>query len=464
MKKITILSMAFVLSLFGKSDFFTNSPSQVDRITPQKGSTILSYNESIKDVKHSVVNISTSKKIKVSKELEQLMKHPLFRQFFGDGFSQENRGRRTHSLGSGVVITEDGYIITNNHVIEGADEIFVNLNGDDEYKAKVVGSDPKTDIAVIKIDAKELKVATFADSSNVKEGDVVFAIGNPFGVGSSITKGIVSALNKSRVGINQYENFIQTDASINPGNSGGALVDSRGAVIGINSAILSRSGGNIGIGFAIPSNMAKDIATKLIKHGKIQRGYLGVSISDLTKSLKDLYKNRHGAVIVDIVKGDSADLAGLKRGDLILKIDNKTIKDANDLKNIVASYPPGSEIELIYERDKKEYTTKFSLGDQSGSLGSIDLIDGLKLSDLTDEIRRAYHIPPTIYGVLITEVELDSDGDKIGFLEGDIIIQIENFEVDTIKDLRSILKRIKGGAKRVYINRGGYILIKIIDN
>jgi len=462
MKKLILISIFLTISLIAKTILFTDVSENIKRITPQKGNSILSYNESVKDVRGAIVNVSTSKKIKVSQELEQFMKHPLFREFFGE--QREKKGRNTHSLGSGVLVTKDGYILTNSHVVNEADEIFVNVNGNDEYKAKLIGTDPKTDIAVIKIEGNDFKVAKFANSANVKVGDVVFAIGNPFGVGSSITMGIVSALNKSRVGINQYENFIQTDASINPGNSGGALIDSRGAVIGINSAILSRSGGNIGIGFAIPSNMAKNIASRLILHGKIQRGYLGVSISDLTKSLKSVYKNDKGAIIVDIVKGDAADIAGLKRGDLILQIDEEFIKNANDLKNKIASYQPNTNIKLLYERDKKEHTTSFVLGNQN-TIGNnnASFASGLTLSNLDKQTREQFGIPANVQGVLITKVKTGSDGEKFGFLKGDIIVQIENFEVNDLKDIKLILKELGNEPKRVYIDRNGYILIKIYE-
>ncbi|HIP59364.1 MAG TPA: Do family serine endopeptidase [Campylobacterales bacterium] len=467
MKKIILLSLFLTASLFAKGTLFSDAPA-AKRVAPANNEVILSYYDSIKDVKHAVVNISTSKKIKVSRELEQFMEHPLFRQFFGDNMPKQNQqGRnRAHSLGSGVIVTENGYILTNNHVVADADEIFVTINGDnEEYKAKLIGTDPKTDIAVIKIKGKNFTTAQFADSSFVKEGDVVFALGNPFGVGSSVTKGIVSALNKSHVGINQYENFIQTDASINPGNSGGALVDSRGALIGINSAILSRSGGNNGIGFAIPSNMAKNIATRLINFGKIERGYLGVSISNLTKSLKSVYKNSLGAVIVDIVKGNSADLAGLKRGDLILSIDGKDIKGANELKNTIASYQPNTTIKVTYERAKKEHTISFVLGDQDAiGKGSGNFVKGLGVTNLDNTIREKLRIPSHISGVLVTDVKFNSNAEKFGFIENDIIVQIENFEVNTLKDIKLISKKLGKGAKRVYVNRYGYIVIIVIEN
>ncbi len=464
-KIVFLISIFLTTSLFAKEALFVDAPTDIKRKNPQNSDLILSYYESIKSVKHSVVNISTTKKIKVSQELEQFMQHPLFREFFSNRYF-EQKNRKTHSLGSGVIVTDDGYILTNNHVVNGADEILVTLNGDDkEYPAKLVGADPKTDIAVIKIDGEKFNEVKFADSSKVKEGDVVFALGNPFGVGSSITQGIVSALNKSRVGINRYENFIQTDASINPGNSGGALVDSRGALIGINSAILSRSGGNNGIGFAIPSNMAKNIAYKLIEHGEINRGYLGVSISDLTNNLKDIYKNSYGAVIVDIVKDSAADISKLKRGDLITSINGEKIKNATELKNKIASFEPNTTIKVTYEREKKEYTTSLILGDQEdGQISKSSFIQGLSLKELDVNIRAKLRIPNTIEGVLVTDVEFNSYAYKYGFIKGDIIIQIENHEIKNIKDIKTAMRDKKKDAKRVYVNRNGYIIIMVIKN
>jgi serine protease Do len=453
--------------MFAQNSIFIDAPTIQKRISPKDSSSILSFYDSIKDIKHSVVNISTSKRVQRSRDLEKFMQNPLFRQFLGKSpHSKQKRGReKTHSLGSGVIVTKDGYILTNNHVVADADEIYVTINGSkEEYKAKLVGTDPKTDIAVIKIKGNDFQATKFANSSTLKEGDLVFALGNPFGVGSSITQGIISALNKTQVGINQYENFIQTDASINPGNSGGALVDSRGALIGINSAILSKSGGNNGIGFAIPSNMAKNIAKRLISFGKIDRGYLGVSISDLTKSLKTLYENNSGAIIVDIVKGDAADKYGLKRGDLILEINDKSIEDANDLKNQIASFQPNSKISIKYEREKKEYNIMVTLGDQNlkGS-NSSNFIQGLTLDNLDNNLRQTLHIPSHIKGVFVTDVKIGSDSDRYGFIRGDIIIQIENIEINRVKDIELVSKKLPHGAKRVYVNRNGYIVIIVVE-
>ncbi|MCC3011023.1 serine protease HtrA, partial [Campylobacter jejuni] len=343
MKKI-FLSLSLASALFAASINFNESTATANRVNPAAGNAVLSYHDSIKDAKKSVVNISTSKTITRANRpspLDDFFNDPYFKQFFDFDFPQrkgKNDKEVVSSLGSGVIISKNGYIVTNNHVVDDADTITVNLPGSDiEYKAKLIGKDPKTDLAVIKIEANNLSAITFTNSDDLMEGDVVFALGNPFGVGFSVTSGIISALNKDNIGLNQYENFIQTDASINPGNSGGALVDSRGYLVGINSAILSRGGGNNGIGFAIPSNMVKDIAKKLIEKGKIDRGFLGVTILALQGDTKKAYKNQEGALITDVQKGSSADEAGLKRGDLVTKVNDKVIKSPIDLKNYIGT-------------------------------------------------------------------------------------------------------------------------------
>ena len=280
MKKVWLISTVLAASLMAGSIGFKEAP-HAERVMPESGK-ILSFNKAIEHAGKCVVNISAKKRVR--QNIPQAFMDPFFREFFNMPFGQMMpRERVQRSLGSGVIVSSNGYIITNNHVIDGADEVHVTLPGSSkDYMAEVIGSDPKTDIAVIKIDAKDLPAIMLGDSDELKTGDLVFAIGNPFGVGESVSQGIISALGKDSVGINQYENFIQTDAAINPGNSGGALVDSRGVLIGINSSIITRSGANNGIGFAIPVNMVKRVATQLIEHGKVEYGYLGVSISDLT--------------------------------------------------------------------------------------------------------------------------------------------------------------------------------------
>ncbi len=469
MQKIFFISLATAISLFGASIEIVQMPKNAPRVDATPSNVILSYNSSIKDAKKSVVNISTTKKMKQNDQLNELMQNPFFRDFFGGRLPElKQQERKSHSLGSGVIISSDGYIVTNHHVVEGADEILITLANDEkEYKAKIIGEDPKTDLAVIKIDAKDLHVASFGDSSSLQEGDVVFAIGNPFGMGGTVTQGIISALNKNNVGLNQYENFIQTDASINPGNSGGALVDSRGALIGINSAILSRSGGNHGIGFAIPSNMVHKIITSLIETGKIERGFMGVSISDLTNDLKELYENKHGALILMIEKDSPAEKGGLQVSDLILEVDGVKIKNSNELKNTIAGISPDKTVSITYERDKKIKTTKVKLVkmDSEKSVGGkneSNPIEGLVLMELNDKTKYQLQLPRDLEGVLVSEVKDGSKAESMGFKEGDIIVQIEQKRITSLKDLTSALNEYKKTKKRVIINRQNFRAILVM--
>jgi serine protease Do len=470
MKKIIIFPILMGASLLLANVDIKTMPNTTQRIGATSKNVILSYNSSIKGMKKSVVNISSTKKIRAYGNVNNLLENPLLRQFFGNRLPKLSpQNRKARSLGSGVIISSDGYIVTNNHVVEGADEIMVTLYGSKkEYKAKVIGQDPKTDIAVIKIEAKGLPIASFGDSSKLLVGDVVFAIGNPFGIGESVTSGIISALNKSSIGLNQYENFIQTDASINPGNSGGSLVDSRGALIGINSAIISRSGGNNGIGFAIPSNMVKKIATALVNNGKIKRGYLGISITDLKQNMKGLFKNDKGAFILKVEKDSSAAKAGLKRGDLIIEINGKKIRDANELKNMVGGILPNKSIDIKFERNQKIKTIKAILASMAnrksfGANTNKPYIEGLLVSEIDNQIRAKYSIPANIQGVLIVGVKEDSQAQKYGFKAGDIIVQVQNISIKSIKDLNTAFQKRKNRAKIVYINRSGYITYIVVS-
>ena len=304
-KKLFFTTILLASSLLAKNIEFEEMEKNPQRVNPNQPNQILSFGNSIKSSVSSIVNISAKRSVNPNVDTLplQMFDDPFFKKFFGEEFSNQFKQNRVQrSLGSGVIVTKDGYIVTNNHVIENAEEINVTI-GDDptEYSAKLIGKDSDSDLAVVKIDInKPLVPIKLGDSSSLLVGDVTFAIGNPFGVGNTVTMGIISALNKNRVGINRYENYIQTDASINPGNSGGALVDSRGALIGINTAILSKSGGNDGIGFAIPVEMVKDVVGKLVSDGKVIRGYLGVVIVDLDKDSQQVYKRKEGAIILDI--------------------------------------------------------------------------------------------------------------------------------------------------------------------
>ncbi|MCD8213873.1 MAG: Do family serine endopeptidase [Campylobacter sp.] len=460
MKKIMLISAVAASFLFAANVNFNEVNSDVTRISPvgNDKNVIFSYHSSISEAKKSVVNISTTKTVN-SQGVEQMFSDPFFKDFFGFNFGVPKEREKSTSLGSGVIVSKDGYIITNNHVIEDSDQILVTLaSGGKEYKAKVIGSDPKTDLAVIKIEANGLDAITFADSSKLLDGDMVFAIGNPFGVGESVTQGIVSGLNKDNIGLNQYENFIQTDASINPGNSGGALVDSRGYLVGINSAILSRSGDNSGIGFAIPSNMVKDIAKKLINDGKIERGYIGVMIANLTDEQKDIYTNKEGALISSVEKGLPADEAGLKRGDLVISANDKPIKSANDLKNFIGSLSPNSTIELTYERSGKTMNAKIKLANMDTSTKATKenaIIEGLSVTNLNDETRFKFKLNLDTFGVLVTDVKSGSKAEEFGFERGDIIVQVGEEIIKDVQGFSKTIKQASGKKTLVWVNRKG---------
>ena len=444
------------LSLQAAAVTFDEMPPLSERVMPNAPNAVLSFSTAIDKAKDSIVYIS-SKQIRSQKYMEQM--HPFFEQFFGRKF---NPNPHRQSLGSGVIVTSDGYIVTNNHVVEDADSIMVKLPGaQKEYRAKLVGSDPKSDIAVIRIEAEGLTPIRMGSSAELKIGDIVFAIGNPFGVGLSVSQGIVSAQHKNGIGINEYENFIQTDASINPGNSGGALIDSRGALIGINSAIITRSGGNNGIGFAIEVDMVKSIAKKLIEDGSVTRGYLGVSIGDLTKELQSLYTHENGALLNDIVADSPAQKAGLKRGDLIVAVDGRTVSNAADLKNTIGMYRPGSRIKITYERDGETETVSVNLTDlgEQAANGSDAVFEGVSLQNLDPQQRYRLRIPDDVEGVLVTEVDAQSDAAMQGVRPGDIIVQLENTPITDLTSLQKARSSAEGKLKRIYLYRKGQIYV-----
>lgn len=309
----------------------------------------------------SVVHIFTTQEIRAPKN--PLLNDPFFRHFFGDRFGEEKQQRS--GLGSGVVVSADGYILTNNHVVEGADQIEVSVNDGRKLKAEVVGTDPESDLAVLKVpaDAKLVPI-TFAQPRTLKVGDVVLAIGNPFGVGQTVTSGIVSALDRTHLGINTFEDFIQTDAAINPGNSGGALVDSNGVLVGINTAIYSQSGGSMGIGFAIPISLAQSVLEQIIKNGGVTRGWIGVEVQEITPELAESFKmpNSDGALIAGVVRGAPADRAGIKPGDILLAVEDKPIKDAQIMLEVIASLDPGKTTRFKLRREGKELELPVVIG------------------------------------------------------------------------------------------------------
>ncbi|HEC27308.1 MAG TPA: Do family serine endopeptidase [Gammaproteobacteria bacterium] len=361
---VTLFVAAFFTYFFTNFSVFTTQEDskqpffQVAEARPPAGSGPVSYSSAVKAASPAVVNINTEKVVTVRSH--PYFSDPVFKQMFGNLIVDGSiaRKRIENSLGSGVIINPDGYILTNNHVIQGADTIQVSLKDGRSSTARVIGTDPETDIALLKIDLNNLPVITIGDSEQLEIGDVVLAIGNPFGVGQTVTMGIVSATGRTRLGINTFENFIQTDAAINPGNSGGALVDAYGKLIGINTAIFSRSGGSQGIGFAIPSKMAKNIMEQLIKYGHAVRGWLGFEGHALTPRLVESLQleTTEGIIITAIVRNGPAHKAGLEPGDVIAGIDGKKVKSGQDALVVISGKKPGEKVTLIIKRNGRQYS------------------------------------------------------------------------------------------------------------
>ncbi|MBA2480853.1 MAG: Do family serine endopeptidase [Planctomycetes bacterium] len=381
---------------------------------------------------------------------------PVLRRFFGDRPEQKQRG-----LGSGVVVRADGYIITNNHVIDAADEVKVGFaDGHEQYVAKVVGTDPKTDLAVLKIDPgqRKLSAIAFADSTKVDVGDLVFAIGNPFGVGQTVTMGIVSAVGRG-VGLADYEDFLQTDASINPGNSGGALVDSRGRLVGVNTAIISPTGANLGIGFAVPATLARGIMGSIIENGKVIRGYLGVNIQPVTTELAKMLKlpSEDGAFVGDVQEDGPAAKAGIKAEDVIIKVNDAPVSDARHLRLMIAQMSPGTKVTLTVVREGAEKTIEATLKDlaetegrtgkkgsprdgQKSTRGAL----GIRLEDIDDNLRRRFDIPRELKGAVITEVAPGSRADEAGLKSGQVILGINRKPVESGQEAADALDQGQG--------------------
>jgi serine protease Do len=426
-------------------------------------------------VRPAVVNISTTS-IQTMEEnpYGDMFNDPFFRHFFGDQFGEGHPGQKrkfkSSALGSGVIISDTGYILTNNHVVKGADEIKVILYDKREFKGKVVGTDPRTDLAVVKIDAKNLPTLAIGDSGKLKVGDIVLAIGNPFGLNQTITMGIVSAVGRSNIGLSDYEDFIQTDAAINPGNSGGALVNGSGELVGINTAIFSTSGGYMGIGFAIPSDMAKSVMDSIIKYGKVIRGWLGVSIQNLTPELaKSLgIKEAEGALISGVETGSPADKGGLKRGDLVVGMNGKKITDVTMLRNQVASTAPGTKVDFTVIRNGQEQTIAVTLGEYKEKkiikkTAYENALKGVTVQELTPSLRDKLNLEEGVAGVVITNIASDSPSQ--GILQvNDVIQEIDRKPVKNAQEYENIVSKIgEHDTVLLLIYRGGgsvYITIQ----
>ena len=412
----------------------------------------------VKKAAPSVVNI-------YSKRIVHYRQYNPFYQFFGDQ-GQRYMSHPEQVLGSGVIISSDGYVLTANHVVDGAEEVKIAITGNkEEYTAKIVGTDPETDVAVLKIQATGLPAITLGNSDQLEVGDVVLAIGNPFDISQpgqtpTVTMGIVSALGRSGLGFSGFENFIQTDAAINPGNSGGALVDAEGRLIGINTAIAGTSGGNEGIGFAVPINLARHVVDRLIHGGKVTRGYLGVSPKDLDEGLAQGLNlpNENGALVGNVRPDSPALKAGLKAGDVITEFNGQKITGANDLLLAVADCAPGQEVTLKYIRDSKEHSIKVTLGERPDEQsqpeqqsGETDALNGVSVDNLDADSRQELQIPDNINGALVTGVEEDSHAAEAGLQKGDVIMEIDKQTVTNADDAVKLSSAAKGK----------YILLKI---
>jgi serine protease Do len=429
------------------------------------------YERIDKAVTPAIVAINSTTVIK-NTQMSPFLNDPFFQQFFGNIFPQIPREQRERALGSGVIVSPDGYIVTNNHVVAKASEIEVTLSDKRTFKGKVVGADPSTDVAVVKIDSSNLPTCPFGDSDQLKVGDIVMAFGNPFGQYFTVTRGSVSALGRTAGKIEELQNFIQTDAAINPGNSGGALVNIHGQVVGINTAILSGNsgpggeGGSVGIGFAIPSNMAKHVMEELIKTGKVNRGYLGVQITDLSPDLAKQFKvpDTSGALAEDITPGGPADKAGLKNGDVIRKVNGQIVADAGQLTVTVTNLNPGSVAKLDILRDGQPMTINVTLGERPSNIASVrpgggggvqqGALRGINVQNLTTSLRDQLGLPANVMGVVITQVDPNSPAGQFGLQEGDVIESINRQPVRNVGDFNRLASQAKGQTL-LRVNRQG---------
>lgn len=411
----------------------------------------------VEKVNPAVVNISTYTNKTVR---NPMMDDPFFRRFFGapEQFQGPQR-RRTQSAGSGVIVdAKNGTVITNHHVINGADEIRVGLHDDRSFKAELVGSDPEVDIAILKIDAKDLSELVMADSEILRQGDFVVAIGNPFGLENTVTTGVVSALGRSGLGIEGYENFIQTDASINPGNSGGALVNLRGELVGINTAIIAPSGGNVGIGLAIPMNMAKNSLDQIMEHGEVKRGQLGVHIQDLTQEMAialDLDEQQQGVIVAKVMDGSAAEKAGVLADDVIVSVNGKEMTSAAELRNAVGAKRIGEKLKLVVLRDGKKKKLTVEIAAREGQLanaqGLHESLEGAKLEDDTER-----------EGIKVSNVAAGSPAADAGLRSGDVIVSANRVRVKNLEQLKEVAGSSSSGKMLLRVIRGNAALYIIL--
>jgi len=442
----------------------------------------------------AVVNIQSTRVINASEQQgdSPFLSDPFFRQFFGGNGRQQQRPRseRERGLGSGVIINSSGYILTNNHVVEKATTVKVTLLDKREFTAKVIGTDPQTDVAVVKIDANSLPALPLGNSDGSRVGDLCFAIGNPFGYDHTVTMGIVSAKGRSLESGLHIQNFIQTDAAINPGNSGGALINARGELIGMNTAIITGGGGgfggeagNIGIGFAVPVNLAKQVMDQIIKTGKVSRGYMGVSLQELTPDLAQQFglKDTHGAVVADVTPGSPGDKGGVKSGDIVTAIDGSKVQNQNELTLAVTEHAPGSTVNLDVVRNGQPMKLSVTLGQRPTSLdlgqkrsannGGPDeendnsgnaSAHGITVEPLTPEIAQQIHASPNLHGVVVDDVDQGSSAADSGIGQGDVITSVNRKPVNSVADFKRLMNEANGKSALVTVNRGGQTAFLVV--
>jgi serine protease Do len=465
-----------------------NPPANVKISQRSEAASAHGYAAVVKQVVPAVVNISSTKMVKTGGNGS--VPDDLFRQFFGDqgggqfngpsqnGPSQRFNGpqfnapqgqQREEGTGSGVIVSSNGYILTNNHVVDGATEVTVTLHDKREFKARVIGTDPRTDIAVIKIDGTDFPTLTLADSSKVEVGDIVLAVGDPFGVGQTVTQGIVSATGRNGLGIEQLEDFIQTDAAINPGNSGGALVDDEGHLVAINTAIVGSSGGSVGIGFAVPINIAKHDMDSILAHGKVDRGYLGVHIEDVTPALSKAFhaSTTNGALVGDVTPNGPAANAGLKRGDIVTEINGQLISGADQLKTRIGTMDPNTKVAMKVMRDGRSMDVSVVLGeypanDQQAtnvapSPGTPEsALQGVTVETLTPEIAQQLKLSAATRGVVVDKVSPSSGAAEAGLQQGDVILEVNHQSVANSQEFHHAMSSVqKDNPVLLLVNRGG---------
>jgi serine protease Do len=481
--KPAVLVLGFALGAAGlglahatEKSLSPNPPATLKLADPGEGPSKSSYAPLVKEVLPSVVNVSSSKVVhnRMSSE-EGMPMDPFFRQFFGQEGNDRNgrfhrpRDSREKALGSGVIVSPEGYILTNNHVVDGATDVRVTLADKREFHARIVGADPKTDVAVLKIDAKNLAPITLGDSSKVQVGDVALAIGNPFGVGQTVTKGIISATGRGNLGIEDYEDFLQTDAPINPGNSGGALVNDRGELVGINTAILSHgSGGSQGIGFAVPANLARQVMDQVLKNGHVTRAYLGIYPQDVTPAMARAFgeKDSQGIVVGDVSPNSPAEEAGIQRGDIILQINGKPVTDSNQLRMGISMMQPGTELKLKTlrngtERDATvrlaEMPAESAKADPQDEQGGSKALDGVEVTNLNASIARQLDIPASTKGVVVTDIDPLSKMADSGLQKGDVIQEVNHRAVTSVSEFQSAVRKA-GSEPLLLVSREGRTL------